>query len=65
MISEALWSRKDLREEYPWVIVDKVTYQILQTGTFDFINNSKFEGHTMTLSLYNQIIKDRYVRETV
>jgi hypothetical protein len=65
MISKALWNRKDLREENPWVRVDKQTYQILQIGTFDDINKSKLEGHTMTLLLYNQIIEDRYVRESV
>jgi hypothetical protein len=65
MISKALWNRKDLREESPWVRVDKQTYQILQVGSFEFINNSNLEGHTMTLSLYNQIIEDRYDRETI
>jgi hypothetical protein len=65
MISKALWNRKDLREENPWVRVDKQTYQILQIGTFDDINKSKLEGHTMTLSLYNQILEDRYDRETI
>jgi hypothetical protein len=65
MISKALWNRKDLREEHPWVRVDKQTYQILQVGSFEFINNSNLDGHTMTLSLYNQIIEDRYDRETI
>ena len=65
MISKALWNRKDLREESPWVRVDKQTYQILQVGSFEFINNSKLEGHTMTLSLYNQILEERYDRETI
>ncbi len=65
MISKALWNRKDLREENPWVRVDKQTYRILQIGTFDDINKSKLEGHTMTLSLYNQILEDRYDRETI
>jgi hypothetical protein len=65
MISKALWNRKDLREESPWVRVDKQTYQILQVGSFEFINNSNLDGHTMTLSLYNQIIEDRYDRETI
>jgi hypothetical protein len=65
MISKALWNRKDLREESPWVRVDKQTYQILQVGSFEFINNSNLEGHTMTLSLYNQILEERYDRETI
>jgi hypothetical protein len=65
MISKALWNRKDLREENPWVRVDKETYQILQIGTFEFINKSNLEGHTMTLSLYNQISEERYDRKTI
>jgi len=58
-------NRKDLREEHPWVRVDKETYQILQIGTFEFINKSNLEGHTMTLSLYNQISEERYDRKTI
>jgi hypothetical protein len=65
MISKALWNRKDLREENPWIRVDKETYQILQIGTFEFINKSNLEGHTMTLSLYNQISEERYDRKTI
>ena len=57
-------NRKDLREENPWVRVDKQTWEILQVGTFEFINNSKMEGHTMTLSLYNQILEERYDQDT-
>lgn len=57
-------NRKDLREENPWVRVDKQTWEILQVGTFEFINKSKLEGHTMTLSLYNQILEERYDQET-
>lgn len=56
--------RKDLREENPWVRVDRTTWQILQIGTFEEINKSKVEGHTMTLSLYNQILEERYDQET-
>ena len=65
MISKALWNRKDLREEHPGVRVDKETYRILQIGTFEFINKSNLEGHTMTLSLYNQISEERYDRKTI
>ena len=46
-----MWNRKDLREETPWVRVDKKTYDILQVGTFEFINNSNLEGHTMTFKV--------------
>jgi hypothetical protein len=58
-------NRKDLREENPWVRVDKETWQILQVGTFEFINKSKVEGHTMTLAIYEQILEDRYDRNTI
>ena len=58
-------TRKDLREENPWVRVDKETWQILQVGTFEFINQSMVEGHTMTLSIYNQILEERYDRNTI
>ena len=48
-------NRKDLREENPWVRVQKETWQILQVGTFEFINKSKVEGHTKTGRMANQI----------
>lgn len=57
--------RKDLREEGPWVLVDRTTWQILQVGTFETINKTKMEGHTMTLSIYNQIMEERYDRNTI
>jgi|LauGreDrversion4_2_1035121.scaffolds.fasta_scaffold2140595_2 hypothetical protein len=57
--------RPDLRNSNPWVKVDKQTYQILFTGTFDIINELKVEGHTMTLSLYNQITEERHNQETI
>jgi hypothetical protein len=53
-------NRKDLREENPWVRVDNQTWQILQVGTFEVINKTKVEGHTMTLAIYNQILEERY-----
>lgn len=52
--------RPDLRNQSPWVKVDKETYQILQIGDWKFINESKVEGHTMTLTIYNLICEDRY-----
>lgn len=57
--------RKDLREENPWVRVDRETWQILQVGTFEFINQSNVDGHTMTLKIYEQILEDRYDRNTI
>lgn len=53
-------NRKDLREENPWVRVDKQTWEILQVGTFKEINESKIQGHLMTLSLHTQILEERY-----
>ena len=59
-----MYKRKDLREENPWVRVDRETWQILQVGNFEDINKSKMEGHTMTLSIYDQILEDRYDQKT-
>lgn len=56
---------KDLRKETPWVRVDNETWQILQVGTFEFINNSNLDGHTMTLSIYEQILEERYDQKTI
>jgi hypothetical protein len=57
--------RPDLRNESPWVRVDKKTYQILQIGDWKFINESKVEGHTMTLAIYNLICEDRYDKKLI
>jgi hypothetical protein len=53
-------NRKDLREENPWVRVNRESWKILQVGNFEDINKSKIEGHTMTLSIYNQILESKY-----
>jgi hypothetical protein len=45
--------------------VDKKTYQILQIGDWKFINESKVEGHTMTLAIYNLICEDRYDKKLI
>jgi hypothetical protein len=57
--------RPDLRNQNPWVRVDKETYQILQIGSWEEINNSKVEGHTMTLTIYNLICEDRYDKKLI
>jgi len=57
--------KKDLREQGPWVLVDRNTWQILQLGTFEDIHKTKKEGHTMTISIYNQIMEERYDRNTI
>ena len=36
-------NKKDLREENPWVRVDRKTWQILQVGNFEDINKSKMD----------------------
>ena len=64
MIDSILY-RKDIREENPWVRVDPKTWQILQIGTFEFIKKSNIDGHTMTLSIYNQILEERYDKKTI
>jgi hypothetical protein len=58
-------SKKNLIQEHPWVKVDPETYQILRVGTFQEINDLKIVGHTMTLSIYNQIIEERYDLKTI
>ena len=57
--------RPNLVKTHPWVKVDKETYQILQIGSFDFINQSKVEGHVMTLTIYNLICEERFDKETI
>lgn len=58
-----MYQRPDLRNQNPWVQVDKETWQIIQIGTFEEINKSEIKGHIMTLSLRNQILEERYGME--
>ena len=62
---DSILNKKDIRDENPWVRVDRETWQILQVGTFEFINKSNVDGHTMTLSIYNQILEERYDKSTI
>ena len=55
--------RPDLRNESPWIKVNKKTYQIIQIGSWEEINKSEVDGHTMTLSIYDLICEDRYDKE--
>jgi hypothetical protein len=57
--------RPDLRNESPWIKVDKQTYQILQIGSWAEINESEVDGHTMTLSIYDLICEDRYDKKLI
>ena len=57
---DSILKKKDIRDENPWVRVDCETWKVIQIGTFEYINKSKVDGHTMTLSIYNQILEERY-----
>jgi hypothetical protein len=57
--------RPDLRNESPWIKVNKQTYQIIQIGSWEEINKSEVDGHTMTLSIYDLICEDRYDKELI
>jgi len=58
-----MYQRPDLRNQNPWVQVDKETWHIIRIGTFEEINKSEIKGHIMTLSLRNQILEERYGME--
>lgn len=64
-LNQSWMRRPDLRNVNPWVKVDRDTYQILQIGSFEEINKSKIDGHTMTLSLHTQILEERYDKEMI
>lgn len=56
--------RQDLRNEFPWVKVNKQNYQIIKSGTFQEINQCAIEGHVMTETLYHQLIQECYDTKT-
>ena len=62
---DSILKKKDIRDENPWVRVDCGTWKVIQIGTFEYINKSKVDGHTMTLSIYNQILEERYNKKTI
>ena len=62
---DSILKKKDIRDENPWVRVDCETWKVIQIGTFEYINKSKVDGHTMTLSIYNQILEERYNKKTI
>lgn len=62
---DSILKKKDIRDENPWVRVDRKTWKVIQIGNFDYINKSKVDGHTMTLSIYNQILEERYDKKTI
>lgn len=44
---------------YPWVKVNRVSYLVVQLGSFEDLNNQVIEGHIMTLENYKQICEER------
>lgn len=44
---------------YPWVKVNRISYLVVQLGTFEELNNQVIEGHIMTLENYKQICEER------
>ena len=44
---------------YPWVKVNRVSYLVVQLGSFEELNNEVIEGHIMTLENYKQICEER------
>lgn len=50
--------RNDARDIYPWVIVDKKTYEIIRQGNFESLVGET-ESHLMPLSVYEQILEER------
>lgn len=50
---------KSISEEYPWVVVNTETYQIIYEGHFKECLNKK--GHVMTKNLYHQICQEREI----
>lgn len=62
---DSILNKKDIRDQNPWVRVDRETWLVLERGTFEYINKSKVDGHTMTLYIYNQILEERYDKKTI
>jgi hypothetical protein len=50
--------KNDARDIYPWVIVDKKTYEIIRQGNFESLLGET-DCHLMPLSVYQQILEER------
>ena len=48
----------NIKDEFPWVVVDNNTYDIISVGTFDGLSNTK-RGHLMTYRTWKQIVEER------
>lgn len=48
----------DVRKNDPWVKIDPTTWDIIEVGSFDTINQLQTKGHLMTLYNYNQLIME-------
>jgi len=48
----------DIKYEFPWVIADNKTYDIIGIGTFDGLSKSS-SGHLMTYRTWRQIVDER------
>jgi len=45
-------------DEFPWVIADNKTYDIVSIGTFEGLSKSN-KGHLMTYRTWKQIVEER------
>jgi len=45
-------------DEFPWVIADNKTYDIVSIGTFEGLSKSN-KGHLMTYRTWRQIVDER------
>lgn len=51
----------NLKDEFPWVIADKKTYDIISVGTFEGLSqpSTSNKGHFMTYRTWKQIVEER------
>ena len=53
-----MFRKSDIRNEQPWVVVDKNTWEIIKEGSFSELVGST-EGHLMTKTIRKQILEER------
>ena len=49
----------NITEEFPWVIADNKTYDIISIGTFAGLSKTSDKGHLMTYRTWKQIVEER------
>lgn len=49
----------NITEEFPWIIADNKTYDIISIGTFAGLSKTSDKGHLMTYRIWKQIIEER------